>query len=121
MQKFVFPLTEQVIIYTWRQLAQRAGITDGDPNGTGFECLNIPVFYGQPDQFNAGKPGIIVVPTLSETWHKLLSLPPHSLIWLPAEKVMPPRQPLPVESTIPVLFWGYGYEASSKPFAEQLE
>ncbi len=32
---------------------------------------------------------------------------------------MPPGQHLPIESTIPVLFWGAGYEDGRKPFAEQ--
>ncbi len=114
-------LTKVEISYTWRQLAQRAGLTDGDPNGTGFESLNIPIFYGLPDQFNVNKPGIIVVPTRPEAWHELLSRPPRSLIWLPADKVMPTKQPLPVETTVPVLFWGQGYQDGSKLFAEQLE
>jgi len=105
--------------YTWRQLAQRAGVANGSTE-MGFESLDIPIFYGRPEEFYANKSGVIVVPTSSESWRKLLDYSPRSLHWLPSKQVMPPKTPLPVDKSIPVLFWGKGYEDGNKPFAERL-
>ncbi|OQY16913.1 MAG: hypothetical protein B6I36_09650, partial [Desulfobacteraceae bacterium 4572_35.1] len=104
-------LNVQALAYTLTQLAQRTGWQD--------DVASPPIFYGQPDDFTDITPAIIIIPTPDEAWGKVLTLPPHSLTWLPAEQVMPTGQSLPVESTIPVLFWGAGYEDGSKPFAEQ--
>lgn len=112
-------INSQSLSYTWQQLARRAGIAIDSPNSTGFESLDIPVFYGLPEQFNANKPGIVVVPASSKTWQSLLKRPRQTLNWLAKDIVMPGGQNLPIGLTIPVLFWGQGYESGSKPFAEQ--
>ena len=113
------PSSSNIFRYTWKQLTQRAGITNEAPKGTGFDDLNTPIFYGHPEQARANKPSIIVVPASPNAWQTLLNRPPQTLDWLPQKQVMPPGHPLPVENTIPVLFWGKGYEDGSKPFAER--
>jgi len=108
-------------MYTWRQLAQRAGVSDGDPDGTGFEALPLSVYYGRPDQRPSVQEGIVVIPCTEDAWYNLLALPPNSLDWLPQNRVLPDGATLPFTDTIPVLFWGAGYEDGHKPFAERRE
>lgn len=112
-------LTRKALAYTWRQLAQRAGVTGGNPQGTGFEPLGIPVYYANPDQVQPEQPSIIVVPCAEEASHKLLERPQNSLDWLPAREVIPNGAQLPFDDSIPVLFWGEGYEEGNQPFAQQ--
>jgi hypothetical protein len=111
-------LTRCAIEYTWRQLAQRAGVTGGDPQGTGLEGLGVPVHYAKPQQVHSDRPGIIVVPCSDAAWWALLECAPHSLDWLPANEVVPRAAQLSFHDPVPVLFWGEGYEDGSKPFAE---
>lgn len=110
-------LTETAVEHTWRQLAQRAGVTEGDPQGTGFEGLGVPVHYAKPDQVHPDRPGIIVVPCSDVGWWALLESASDSLDWLPAHEVVPRGVQLPFGDPIPVLFWGEGYEDGSQPFA----
>ena len=112
------PLTDNALTYTWRQLAQRVGVTGGDPQGIGFEGLGIPVHYARPDQARPERPGIIVVPCSDAAWWTLVELAPHSLDWLPANEVVPRGAQLPFDDPVPVLFWGEGFEDGNKPFAE---
>ena len=112
------PLTDNALTCTWRQLAQRAGITGGDPQGTGFEGLGVPVHYTRPEQVHPDCPSIIIVPCSDVTWQALLERAPHTLDWLPASEVAPRGAHLPFDDPLPVLFWGEGFEDSSKPFAK---
>ncbi len=115
------PLTSSALAYTWRQLAQRAGVAGGDPQGTGFEGLDIPVFYGQSEQFRTKRQGIVVTPAAPVAWRKLLDRPSSSLDWLPVDETVPSGAKMPFSDRIPVLFWGEGYEDGHKPFAERRE
>jgi len=110
----MMPLTSTAITYTWRQLAQRAGLTGGDPAGNGFESLPIPVHYAHPEQVQLDQPGLIVVPCDEIDWAKLLNLPLDSLDWLPIDKVMPPGVQPPFAGSIPVLFWGKQVDTENK-------
>jgi len=121
MHQSLFTLTETAIKYTWRQLAQRAGITGGNPQGTGFEGTHLPVYYTDPGRGRPAHPALFVVPCDSAAWDRLLQRAPHSLDWLPTHRAMPPDSQLPIGDSIPVLFWGAGYEDGSRPFAERRE
>jgi hypothetical protein len=112
------PLRRDGVAYAWRQLSQRAGITQGHPSGTGFEGLDVSVYYSRPDQVQPERPGIIVVPCDDAAWGALLERAPHSLDWLPAPEVVPRDAQLSFDMDIPVLFWGSGAEDGRKPFAE---
>lgn len=113
------PMTPSAIRYAWRQLAQRAGVTGGDAEGTGLEGLGIRFYYRLPQEVEPGEPAIIVAPSSGDAWHELLQRAPRSLLCRPAAEVMPPAVPLPLGHEIPVLLWGEGYEDGSKPFAQQ--
>lgn len=112
------PLTSNAIAYSWRQLAQRAGIIQNNPSGNGFERLNIPVYYARPDQVQVDRPGLIVTPCCPSAWLALLGRAPRSLEALSTRDVIPGDAQLPFDSPIPVLFWGEGNEEGRKPFAE---
>jgi hypothetical protein len=109
------PLTRAAVAYAWRQLARRAGVTGGDPLGTGFEGLRVPVSYGRAEQ--ADKPCIVVLPCDQRAWRALLEREPDSLDWLPASQVAPPGAKLPNDDPLPVLFWAEGYEHGDRPLA----
>jgi len=111
-------LTEIAVEYTWRQLIQRAGVTGGDPQGTGFEGLGVPVHYARPDQIHHDRPSIIVVPCSAAIWWALLKRVPHSLNWLSKDQVVPRGAQLLFGDPVPVLFWGEGFKDGNKPFAE---
>lgn len=117
--RFCSPLSREAVAYTWRQMAQRAGVTRGDSFRTGFEGLDVPVYYARPEQVPVDRPSTIVVPCSDSAWWALLERTPHSLDWLPASEVVPRAVQLPFDNPVPVLFWGEGYEDSNRLFAEQ--
>ncbi len=110
--------TENARGYGWRQLARRAGVCVSEASKTGFEALNLPVFYAHPDQVGNAGPAIIVAPAAESSWQDLLDSQPESLDWLPQADVMPEAEKLPFNDPIPVLFWGAGFPASPRRFAE---
>ncbi len=114
-------LSSEAITYTWRQLAHRTGISDSNQVNTGFEKLDVAIYYARPDQIQVNQPSIIVTPCSDSAWWTLLERTPHTLHWLPHLDVIPRGMQLPFEDSIPVLFWGEGYENGHKPFAEQRE
>lgn len=114
-------MSEQAKRYSWRQLASRAGVVDGDPQGNGFEGLGIPVYYARPDDIAVERPGLIVAPCSDTAWSSLLKQDPGSLDWLKLDCVLPTEGKLGFNGQIPVLFWGAGYEGGKKPFVEQRE
>lgn len=114
----MFPLTPHAVAYAWRQLAQRAGITPVASSGTGFETLDIPVAYTQPNQLHFDRPGLIVIPCRPTGWGDLLARAPHTLTWLPIKEILPSAASTPLDQPLPILFWGEGAEAGQKPFAE---
>jgi hypothetical protein len=108
--KRTFP-SPQILNYTLSQLAQRAGWQD--------DIVDLPVYYKRRE-IPAEKASVTIIPAALEAWDKLLTLPPRSITWLPADRVMPRARPLPFETETPVLFWGAGYEDGRKPFAERI-
>jgi hypothetical protein len=118
MIDFKSPRTPYAIAYACRQIADRAGVVAGDPDGKGFDALDLSIAYsplGHPDSANAD---IIIVPCADDSWHDLLGRDPHSLDWIGPEQVVPSGARLAFQDPIPVLFWGDGFEGKGKPFAE---
>jgi hypothetical protein len=115
---FKSPLTPSAIAYTFRQLADRAGVTGGDPEGSGFETLDVSIAYSPLHESQALGADIVIVPCADEAWHNLIELPALSLDWLEAEEVGPRGACFPFAEAVPVLFWGKGFENRDRPFAE---
>src|SRR5689334_10234399 len=109
----------EAISYAWRQLAKRTGISPAENAITGFEELNLPVFYGSQESNPSKSPGLVISRCDVPSWHNILSAAQSSLDWRSPTEVAPVGTRLPFENSIPVLFWGKGYEDGSKPFAEQ--
>ena len=115
-------LSPQAQSYAWRQLAQRVGVVGGDPLGTGFESLNLPVRYARPSSVCLERPGIIVAPCAHE-WDRDDGYNTGALDWLSIKDVMPPNsRPRSFwfsEEMIPVLFWGERYGRDGSRFVER--
>ncbi|MDM8527693.1 polysaccharide deacetylase family protein [Anaerolineales bacterium HSG24] len=112
------PLTRNALSYTWQQLAQRVGIDFSKKDTTGFEPLNIKVYYSHLDNVKTNVPSIIVVPTTDIVWHDLLNCSSNSLTWVSTNQVVPSGIKLPFDDKTPVLLWGKGYTENHKPFVE---
>jgi hypothetical protein len=113
--------TPQMVTYAWRQLARRAGIVHGGATGTGFEALGVAVQYAAPEQVQADSHNLIVVPCRAEAWQELLERNDRSLTWIEPDRLVPNGVHLPFSDSVPVLFWGDGYEDGRKSFAERRE
>lgn len=121
MRDIKSPLTPIAIAYTFRQLADRAGVIGGDPDGTGFEGLNVSIAYSPLDKPQAREADIVIVPSADEAWRDLIKSPERSLDWLSSEEIGPRGARLPFADPIPVLFWGEGFENRDRPFAGSRE
>lgn len=113
-------ITQAALFYSWRELARRAGVAEKYSTGHGFESLSVAIHYDRPDAIQVKPPGIVVVPCAENSWSDLLNRPNHSLDWLSPEQVLPAGASVPFSGSIPVLFWGEGYEDGHKSFAECL-
>jgi hypothetical protein len=115
------PLTREAINYTWRQLARRVGVAyeSDEASVNGFEKMGTNVHYGKPEHRTRDSPDVIVVPTDAESWHKLLKLPPHSLAWVPVERMLPRGGSCSVRGELPVLFWSDRYPDTDGPIAHR--
>ena len=116
-----FSWTQEAINYSWRELARRAGIPKGNSHDNGFEALGLPVCYDHPDRVSLNRPGIIVLPCTIESWYGLLDREQNTLNWVSISDVMPTDEEMHNNESIPILFWGEGYEDGHKPIAEQRE
>ncbi len=103
-------LSDKAVLYTWQQLISRAGA----------EGSEIPFFYGLSTQWEQESLGVIVVPAALDSWRWLLEVPEDRVVWCSSRELLPPGKSLPIGDTLPVLFWGRGYEDGHKPFAERL-
>jgi len=81
--------------YAWEYLKKIAGAAN----------LNISYLYGLPNN-QSRNARIVILPASPQTWNQLVSLPPHTIEWLPAESFFPPNYPRPFNDPLPVLFWG---------------
>lgn len=68
-------------------------------------------------------PTIIIVPCRECAWRALLDTAEDRVHWISVDRTLPPGSASSFISrcSIPVLFWGEGYEDGSKPFAERRE
>ena len=112
-------LSHEALAYTWRQLAQRAGLKSETMQDAPFKASGINVHYANLGEIQAVGANIIVAPCTQSAWNKLLTRTSHSLDWLPSCEVTPNGTQLAFTDSIPVLCWGEGYEDGGKPFAEQ--
>jgi hypothetical protein len=104
-------LTDNGKVYAWRQLTERAGLTDLDA---------ITFNYGDPAVAPAGEGVVTVIPCDRRAGEALLQLPPRSIDWLPVAKVLPTGASLPFCDPVPVPFWGERSRGSSPEFAESV-
>jgi len=110
------------MLYSWRQIAERAGISCQKSNGNGFETLDISVHYSEPDSIPNIEPRLIVLPCEENAWEALLSSPEHQLSWLPRSTLLPPGVSSNENNdALPVLFWGKGAESGRIPIFEILD
>lgn len=112
-------LTQNAINYAWKQLADRAGVSNHDNGTFGFDILGIPVYYTQPELVSCLS--IIVVPSQKGSWRDILEKTPSSLDWISIRQIVPQDSQLPFNELIPVLCWGAGHEDGNKPFVERRE
>lgn len=119
MTDFNSPLTPNAIAYACRQIADRAGVVRGNPDGIGLEALDVSLAYSSLDQSESDDADIIIVPCADNAWCDLLEGTPHGLINIPPEETVPRGSQPPVHDALPVLFWGEGFEDGDRPFAEQ--
>lgn len=118
----LYPMTtSQMVTYAWRELARRAGIVHDEATATGFEALGVAVCYNSPEQVPTGGRSIIVVPCRAASWQELLERNDRGLHWIEPDRLVPSGVRLPLSDSVPVLFWGDGYEDGRKPFAERRE
>jgi len=106
MSKKEFSLSDNAIVYSWSQLAQRAGIIDFNKDGTPLNFCNIPIFYAHPDEVSYHGRKIIVVPCPDEDWFSLLKKPANSIDWAPIQQMFPAANPVRFITDIPVIFHG---------------
>jgi hypothetical protein len=110
-------LTSAAILYTWRQLAERAGISTSRNDQTGFEELGIEVFYGRPEDAHLTTPGLIIRRCADASWEDLRSMRDNSLEWKSVEDTLPLGMQVAFKNKIPVILWGSEYDQGV--FAEQ--
>ncbi|OQY43181.1 MAG: hypothetical protein B6242_15185, partial [Anaerolineaceae bacterium 4572_78] len=107
-------LTKTAINYVYQQFFQRMGIFD-------FQSLGISMYYAKPYPTDSENVTVFIIPCKKEAWHTLLNREANTLDWLPIHNVFPHGFPLPFHDSIPILFWGEGYENNSKHYAEKID
>lgn len=116
------PLTYLSVCYSWRQLAQRAGVAETSPPSVdGFQDLGIPLYYDDPENVQLESPCVVVIPCARETWHNFALRESESLTWLGARQVIPTEKKVISEDAIPVLLWSSGHHGGSQPFAKIID
>lgn len=105
------PLTANGITYAWRQLTDRAGLTN-----LGVVTLN----YGDPATAPTNRPVITIIPCGPDAASALLERPAHSVDWISNNEAFPTYAQLPFQDPIPVPFWGRGCNTPSHPFAARI-
>jgi len=102
-------LPEKAVDYAWQQLVSRAGGK--------LETSPAEMFYG--GHGDCCSPTVVIKPCAPGAWEKLIERKPHTLDWIAVAETIPSSANLPFANSIPVLFWGAGYEDGHKPFAER--
>lgn len=97
------PLTANAIRYAWQQLAQRAGLPEGETGD--MSALGLPVLYAPLHEVDLTQPNIIIVPAHDWDWQALIQMAPDSIETLSKAHFAPPEARLPFDE-LPILFWG---------------
>jgi hypothetical protein len=118
MANLASPLTNKSILYTWKELIKRASIPADKLEDGALRVLDIPVFYGLPGATPA-LPYLTICRSTESSWGELLERPNGTLVWKRLEEAIPRSRKINLESPLPVLFWGDGYEHGNKPVAER--
>lgn len=112
-------LSQNAIQYAWRILMN---CINGKVEATAGVCVKIAgIWLCYSNYENIKNATIIVSSCNEESWNRLITMPAHSLKVISTKEMLLNGKYSGVHKTLPVLFWGAGYEDGSKPFAEQLE
>jgi len=112
-------LTPQATQYVWQQYSQRLGWDNFATLNSGVVLDSIRCCYTSPQL--AQDCHVIIIPCSLNAHFALLDKSAYSLDFLPASLLFPSGPHPYLVGSIPVLFWGEGYEDGNKPFAERRE
>lgn len=115
------PLTHNAILYTWRQLFQRAGLKEFKLINNAYEANGVLFEYIEnikPE--SSARPKISVMRCNNKTWHGLLFNTKQIVRYGPTEDCLPCGIKPAFGEAVPTLFWGHGYEDGHKPFVEKM-
>ncbi|MEM1953248.1 MAG: polysaccharide deacetylase family protein [Candidatus Caldarchaeum sp.] len=117
------PITPQAEEYCWEQYFQRLGCRSFVSTKPGMLLEGVKCQYTLPEL--AQDCGVIIIPCSESAFVRLLHKPVQDLNCISILDVFPSNYPsnrfFQYSYSIPVLFWGEGYEDGSKPFAERRE
>lgn len=106
-----FLLTDHMIRYAWKELAQRAGIAEFTKDD---RLAGVPVAYGKPAEITFNQPGIIIESTGADDICRLLKLEEDSLVWAQMSHLMPSTSRWSTDNIkLPILLWGEGVERNN--------
>lgn len=106
----LFPeFTLEAQAYTWRELARRAGLPDGDLGALGLRAV-----YGLPAE-NEPAPGVYIAPAAPQDWAHLRTAT--RVDWIDPADAFPTGAAEALPEALPVLFWGM-QRPHPAPFAE---
>jgi len=115
------PLTRNGVDYAWRQLAERSGLAPEETRVVSFAYRGIAAGRAvRPAAASPPTPRVTVVPCRPTAFQSVLEHDSPPLLWLTADAVVPAGAGLPISNSVPILFWGEGFEDGGRPFAERL-
>lgn len=116
------PLTTGAVRYVWGQLLKSIELDYAETTTLQIGAAGVEFLYCSLDKvLKSDEPQIVVIPCPKNAWQRLLTRSDNSLDWVSQERYVPKGVKWPFSDSVPVLFWGEGYEDVSKPFVERLE
>jgi len=112
-------LTPNALKYTYHQIFKRAGLVAKDPNEFRAE-LNLDIYFGDPKDYEHHSNAIVIACVEPHKWWQLIEKTA-TISWLRSQDVVPEGKVLPIDDSIPVLFWGKNTTKQSQTFAELRE
>ena len=117
---FNLTLTSEAVLYSWRQIFQRAGLKEFVLKEQSYESHGVSFHYrALSSRDETTSHNIFVIPCGTSAVSRLL-LDCGPINRLSMNRCIPDGSNLPFHDSIPVLFWGVGCKDSGKPFAEKL-